>query len=186
MRRNQALALKTSGTLLAIASTCIILCPTVRADDFVSEVRLGWLDHDAGIFSNRKEDGADINAEVLFVAPEFLDVAWSPRPDLGFKLNTSGDTDQIYAGLTWTYSFMDSLFCDFSFGPSVHNGNLNKSDPNLKALGSPVLFREALSVGWRFDPVNSMSVILDHISNAGLARYNGGMEDIGIRYGYHF
>lgn len=186
MRPNQALALKISGTLLAVAAACIIGCSAATADDGVSEVRLGLLDHDAGIVSNHKENGADVNAEILFVSPDFLAGFWAPRPELGIKLNTAAYTDQVYGGLTWSYDVTDALFGDFSFGPSYHDGNLNKSDRHRKALGSPVLFREALSAGWRFDPSNSVSTMLDHISNAGLARYNGGMEDIGIRYGYHF
>ncbi len=186
MVRNQALALKTLPKLLAIASGYMMLCCTAWAEDVVSEARAGLLDHDAGIFSNRKEGGADANAEILFVSPDFLTAAWSPRRDLGIKLNTKDETNQVYGGLTWTYDVTNLLFGDFSFGPDYHDGNLNKSDHQRKALGSPVLFREALSAGLRLDPVNSISLMVDHISNAGLAKYNGGMEDIGIRYGYHF
>ncbi len=158
----------------------------IPANDFVSEVRLGWLDHDAGIFGTHKEGGTDINAEVLFNSPQFLSYLWCPRPHLGTEINTIGDTNKVYAGLTWSYEFTQSLFGEFSFGPALHDGNLDKSDPERKDLGSPVLFRESLSVGWRFDGANSLSIMLDHISNAGLAKYNGGMEDIGLRYGYRF
>jgi lipid A 3-O-deacylase len=152
----------------------------------ISELRAGWVENDAGIFSNKKEKGSDVNAEVLFTSPDFLSAIWSPRPHLGTSINTAGQTSQVYGGLTWTYNFTDHVFGDFSFGPSLNNGALDKRDPDRKALGSHILFRESLSVGWRFDAVNSLSIMLDHISNGGLARYNGGMETLGLRYGFHF
>jgi lipid A 3-O-deacylase len=152
----------------------------------VSELRAGWLEHDAGIFSNKKEKGSDGNAELLFTSPDVLSAIWSPRPHLGTSINTAGETSQVYGGLTWTYNFTDRVFSDFSFGPSLNNGALDKRDPERKALGSHILFRESLSAGWRFDGGNSLSIMLDHVSNGGLARYNGGMETIGLRYGYRF
>jgi lipid A 3-O-deacylase len=152
----------------------------------ISELRAGWLEHDAGIFSNKKEKGSDGNAELLFTSPDLLSGIWSPRPHLGTSINTAGETSQVYAGVTWTYNFTDHVFGDFSFGPSLNNGNLDKRDHDRKALGSHVLFRESLSAGWRFDAVNSLSIMLDHVSNAGLARYNGGMETLGLRYGIGF
>ena len=80
-----------------------------------------------------------------------------------------------------------SLFFEFSEGPSLNDDtSLDKSNRHHKDLGSHILFRESASLGWRFDPHNSVSVMLDHISNAGLANYNGGMETIGLRYGYRF
>ncbi len=78
------------------------------------------------------------------------------------------------------------FFGEFSFGPSLNDGNLDKSDSHRKDLGSPVLSRESASLGFRFDDVNSVSVMLDHISNAGLAKYNGGIETVGLRFGHRF
>ena len=150
------------------------------------EVRLGVLDHDPGIFGNPKEKGVNVNAEVLFASPDFLSALWSPRPHIGGTLNTDGYTDQVYAGLTWRRDFWRNLFGEFSFGPSLNDGKLDKEFPDRKALGSNVLFRESVSLGVQFDAVNSVSAFLDHISNAGLAKYNGGMETVGLRYGHSF
>jgi hypothetical protein len=152
----------------------------------ISEFRAGWLYHDAGLFSNKKEKGSDGNAELLFTSPDALSAIWSPRPHFGTSINTAGETSQVYGGLTWTYSFTDRAFADFSFGPSLNNGDLDKRDPERKALGSHILFRESLSAGWRLDEIKSLSVMLDHVSNGGLARYNAGMETVGLRYGYRF
>jgi lipid A 3-O-deacylase len=155
-------------------------------EKYVSEVRLGGMYHDAGVFGTRKEKGEDVNAEILFTSPNFLASIWAPRPHLGTTINTVGDTSQVYAGLTWSFNLWKSLFLELSEGGSLNNGNLDKRDPNRKDLGSNVLFRESASLGWKFDDHNSLSIMLDHISNAGLAKYNGGMETVGLRYGYHF
>lgn len=156
------------------------------ADSIVSEVRLGALEHDAGVISSTKEMGADLNAEVLFHSPDFLSAIWSPRPHFGATYNLWGQTSQIYTGVTWGYDFTDNIFGEFSFGPSLNNGRKDKSQDDRKDLGFPILFRESLSLGWRFDAANNLSLFLDHISNGGLARYNGGMETAGVRYGFVF
>src|SRR5262245_49778404 len=67
----------------------------------ISELRAGWLYHDAGIFSNKKEKGSDGNAELLFTPPDVLSGLWSPRLHLGTSINTAGETSQVYGGLTW-------------------------------------------------------------------------------------
>lgn len=157
-----------------------------NADSLFSEVRVGALEHDAGVISSGKEQGADINAEVLFQSPDFLTVLWSPRPHFGATYNLWGQTSQIYTGVTWAYDFAENIFGEFSFGPSLNNGRKDKSQDDRKDLGFPILFRESLSLGWRFDANNNLSMFLDHISNGGLARYNGGMETAGVRYGYVF
>ncbi len=154
---------------------------------YVSEFRFGGMYHDPGIFGNRKEKGEDINGEILFNSPDFLSSVWAPRPHLGGSVNDIGYTSQVYAGLTWSFTLWRSLFFDFSEGPSLNDDTkLGKEDRNHKDLGSHILFREQVSLGWKFDNHNSLSVMLDHISNAGLADHNGGMETIGLRYGYHF
>ena len=164
-----------------------LLCSnTSYADSIVSEVRIGGLYHDVGFIGNRKETGADLNSEILFSSPSFLNAIWSPRPDLGGTVNLWGQTSQVYAGLTWGYNFSEHFFGEFSFGPSFNNGRLDKSVDNRKEMGSPVLFRESLSLGVKFNKHNTLSMFVDHISNGGLAKYNGGMETVGLRYGYRF
>jgi lipid A 3-O-deacylase len=153
---------------------------------WVSEVRVGGLRHDAGIFSLSKEKSWDVNAEALFRSPEWLDTLWSPRPHLGVSINAEGLTSQVYTGLTWDHDVTQALFVEFSLGGSANDGHLNVPAPSRKALGSHLEFHESLSLGYRLTAQSSISIMLDHISNAGLARYNEGMETIGPRYGYKF
>ena len=51
-------------------------------------------------------------------------------------------------------------------------------------LGSRVLFRESLAMGYRFSRRHSVSFYAAHMSNGGLADDNDGMNFVGIRYGY--
>ena len=157
-----------------------------RGDEFLSEVRLGALAHDQGPFSSNKEDGADINLELLFVSPDFLADIGSPRPHAGLTLNTSGDTSQAYLGLSWEWDFWDGAFAGFSLGGAVHNGETSNAPLDKKELGCSVLFRESVDFGFRLDENNSLMVHLGHISNAKLCDTNEGLENIGIRYGYRF
>lgn len=55
----------------------VLLAGTVPAAwgaDTVSEVRMGVLAHDISFLSFNRESGADLNAELLFVSPAFLQV----------------------------------------------------------------------------------------------------------------
>ena len=167
-------------------------------DGFLSEFRLGVLDHDLGLFGSQRESGLDLNMEVLFVAPEILEVIWLPRPHLGVTVNTEGDTSFLYAGGTWDIAIIldrtfgweiwEPLLIEGVLGLALHNGELSVPgrQTSAKALGCRVLFREALSLGVRFWTHHSLSVSLDHISNAGLCDNNDGLETLGIRYGYRF
>ena len=80
-----------------------------------------------------------------------------------------------------------NVFVDFSLGFAVHNGNLNDNELGRKDLGSRVLFRESLELGWNFYNKDSISIILDHVSHGHLlADANEGMDSLGVRYGYRF
>ena len=158
----------------------------VHADPIVSELRIGGLRHDAGVISSRKEEGADVNGEVLFSSPSFMKYIWAPRPHIGTTFNLWGQTSQVYTGVTWNYNFTKHIFGELSFGPSLNNGHRDKSAENWKDLGYNLLFRESLSLGLKFNAHHDVSIFLDHISNGGLAQYNGGMETLGLRYGYRF
>jgi lipid A 3-O-deacylase len=152
----------------------------------VSEVRLGLLGHDVGPFSSRKEEGADINVELLLNDLGWLGERFSLRPHVGGSLSTAGDTSQAYFGLTAGAPIGRRLFLEFSFGGTAHNGNKNENEIGHKDLGCRVLFRESLSGGINLGERSTLSVMLDHISNANLCDKNEGLESVGVRYGYRF
>jgi lipid A 3-O-deacylase len=152
-----------------------------------SEIRVGLQAHDVPIFSTRIESGVDINGEILFTSPHVLHFLGNPRPHFGFSANTGGGMSQVYAGLSWEFRLWSGLFAGFSLGGALHTGPLHDSFPQTeKAFGSRGLFRESIEFGWSFDEHNRISLMIDHISNAGLASPNPGMETVGVRYGYRF
>jgi lipid A 3-O-deacylase len=153
---------------------------------FLSEVRLGVLKHDTGPFSRTEEDGVNVNLELLFTSPGFLKAVWSPRPHLGVSINTSGDTNQAYFGLSWEFDVWRSMIVGFSLGGSVHDGETKTDRIDRKELGCHLLFRESLEIGWRFGQHHAITAFLDHMSNAGLCDKNEGLENVGVRYGYRF
>lgn len=154
---------------------------------FISELRGGFFDHDSGIFGRNKEGGNDFNGEILFVSPGIFDFMWSPRPMLGGTVNDDGNTSHAYGGLTWEWWPLNSVFIDFSLGFAVHDGNIDDNELGRKDLGSRVLFRESLELGWNFYNKDRISVILDHISHGhAFGDPNEGMDSLGLRYGYRF
>jgi|HubBroStandDraft_1064217.scaffolds.fasta_scaffold00142_37 lipid A 3-O-deacylase len=169
-----------------------------RADDgLFSEFRLGVYDHDASILGHQKETGEDIGAEILFTSPDIFEIIGSPRPILGGLVNTAGQTDQLYSGLTWTWTFVhdvlregDGFYVEGTEGPGLNNGHINVTNPfesqHEKSLGSNVLFREDVDLGYRFTSRLSIAVSYNHISNADLATRNEGLNDIGARVGFKF
>jgi lipid A 3-O-deacylase len=177
----------------ALTVTAGIATPARAADGIVDELKVGVLAHDVNIGGHHKEGGADINGEVLFTPPEFFRYIFNPRPHIGGSVNTDGNTDQAYFGLTWRLLHFTQLFTDRdgfylngSLGGSVNDGKKVSNTPDRKDLGSHVLFRESLEIGYEFVPRQSVSIFADHISDAGLTNHNDGLTNIGVRYGYGF
>ncbi len=155
----------------------------------VSEVKGGIGYHDPPVFGPRKErKGVDFNGEVLFTSPGFLHALWAPRPHLGAQVNTNGDTSQAYAGLTWQYDFASGPFIAGSLGLAIHDGELDTRQSDKKSLGGRVLFRESIELGYRFGDGrrHALSMMLAHISNAGIYERNEGMDTVVARYGVRF
>lgn len=162
-----------------------------------SEIRGGAAWHDIGA----KERGTDLNGEILFVSPVPARLTaelpplyrWmlQPRVHLGFSANTEGYTSQGYAGLTWTTLLArdvvrpgDGIRFDFFFGGSLNDGKHLTTAPDRKSLGGNLLFRVGGEIGYQINPRWSVSLFLDHESNAGSARANEGMNSLGLRLGF--
>ncbi len=150
----------------------------------ISEFRGGILAHDRGPFNSNEEDGLDINLEILFHSPGLLNSIGSPRPHLGLSINTNGDTDQFYAGLTWEWEFLRNMFAGFSFGGAIHDGETETSRTDMKELGCRLLFRGSLELGYRINQRHGISLFLDQITNANICDHDEGLATIGFRYGY--
>jgi lipid A 3-O-deacylase len=159
----------------------------------VDEFKFGVLAHDVGLFDKHVETGADVNFEMLFTPPDFLSVIGSPRPHLGGSLNTAGNTNDGYFGLTWGITLIQNLFgwgngvfLNGSLGGALQDGYTNNAPPDRKRLGSTVLFRGSLELGYQLTPTVSVSGFVNHMSNADLASHNAGITDAGARLGLKF
>ena len=177
------------------AGILVAAVPSIAAaqTQIVDEFKFGALAHDIGLLDRHVETGADINFEMLFTPPEFFSVIGSPRPHLGGSLNTAGNTNTGYFGLTWGIMLIQSLFgaddgifINGSFGGAVHDGFINSGPSDRKLLGSRILFRESAELGYQLTPGMNVSALLDHISNANLGRHNMGITSAGARLGFKF
>jgi lipid A 3-O-deacylase len=166
------------------------------------QVNFGVLAHDVH-FLGGKEHGIDLNPELVLPSPvadaSIADLPWylhwmvQPRPTVGGEINSSGFTDQAYFGATWSWQLAsnlvqpdDGIELDFFFGPGFNDGDIIGTAPDRKSLGSHVLFREALDLGYRISPICEIAWHIDHVSNGGLAKQNESINDMGVRFGIRF
>jgi hypothetical protein len=151
------------------------------------EFRGGVLAHDVPhLWSGFSlESGVDINGELLFGSGLPI-LGGTIRPALGASVNTAGDTSKAYIDARWEIEGPSGIFLGLGLGAAIHNGLLDPTDSERKALGSRVLFHIPIEIGWRFNERNSISVYFEHISNGFLADSNEGLDSIGVRYGYRF
>ena len=154
---------------------------------FALEIRGGVLAHDVpDLWSGfNRERGVDLNGEVL-IGSGLPFLFGTLRPALGGSLNTSGATSKAYLDARWEIETPSGLFFGTGLGAALHNGLLDATDPDRKALGSRVLFHIPVEVGLRFNERHSLSIYFEHMSNAHTRPVNEGLDDIGIRYGYRF
>ncbi|MBX3489413.1 MAG: acyloxyacyl hydrolase [Parvibaculum sp.] len=181
--------MKQKTSLLAAMAATAFICAGVpaSAEGFISEVRLGVMDHDSSMFHDSHETSdPDINAEIRFVSPDFLAWAFAPRPLIGGTVNTGNGTSFGYAGLGWTFDLTDAFFIDLTFGGAVHDGSTKGRTATSKDYGCRAQFHESGSIGYRFDKSNALMLTVEHMSNGGLCKRNEGLTNTGIRYAYTF
>lgn len=165
------------------------------ADDsgIIDEIKGGVMAHDIGFGDKHVESGADINGEILFTSPQFLEIIGAPRPHVGAWVNSDGNTDAAYFGLTWGLPLIrhlvgtqDGLTLLGSLGGALHDGYNDQLHPGRKRLGSTILFRESVELAYQITSVYSISLMVDHISNANLGNHNAGITNAGVRIGFKF
>lgn len=184
---------------VSLATAGIASAQSGPAGGFISELKAGVLLHDVlrdNATKNGEENSIDLGGEVLLTPitlfkPDsaLLKALLQPRPHLGGQINTDDNTNQLYFGLTWDYRAASGPFFEFGFGFTVHDGQLKGKTPSNDRpnLGSSVLFREGIDLGYRFAGGHSLAVHASHISNAGwFAKQNDGMNFVGLRYGFRF
>ena len=136
--------------------------------------------------SDRQYLEKKINAEIIFGHPGFSLLSGNINPNFGLSVNTQGDTSSLYGGILWEWETQSGVFFDLGLGAAVHNGELETDDEDKKSLGSRVLFRIPIELGYSITTHHRISILFVHMSNANLADPNQGLDELGVRYGYRF
>lgn len=183
----RTIAARFTAILATIGLTSAATLPAL-AGGLISEIRIGALAHDVDhLWSGFRLEPAslDLNLEVLF-APHLTFLGGTLRPAAGMTVNTAGATSKAYIDARWEFGGALGPFLGLGIGAAVHDGNIGPTAPDMKALGSRVLFHVPIELGWRLDRHNSVSIYFEHISNGYTQRYNEGLDSLGLRYGYRF
>ncbi len=78
------------------------------------------------------------------------------------------------------------IFMNVGVGAALHDGELEVGRDDKKALGSRLLFRIPIEVGYAMNRHHRLSIAFAHVSNAYLADPNEGLDTLGFRYSYRF
>lgn len=189
------------ATGLAIAISSLISLP---AQAQISEVRGAIMAHnvETNVSKNAgKEDGPDLQVEVLWNSPDWLNFAFSPRPGIVASLNTQGGTSFAGVGLDWTFPVSKNVTIDPYLGYVIHNGDpldnpyapadsVRRAKFNAEelALGSRDLFRLGVAVGYRHSETWTSYLVYEHLSHGHIlgGSKNQGLDNVGIRLGRNF
>lgn len=186
-------------------ASCTIALATLAVPahaQLIEEVRLGVVQHNicvADCDNADKEDGPNINGEVVFASPKFLSFAFSPRPYVMGSANTAGKTSFGAVGMEWTFDIPGGWAIEPGLGYAIHDGALESPYPQGNPLGdayteenvllgSKDLFRTSLSVNKDFGENWGAQIMYEHLSHGqmlGNGR-NQGLDNLGVRIIYKF
>jgi len=159
----------------------VLFCSTMIHADIYA-LKGGVLAHSEGPVSSGKEQGYDLNIEVL-LEDDYLQANWA----FGADINNQSDTSFIYSGLNWEGLFFETFIWEFFLGIATHDGEISTTDTTKRAFGSRVLFREAVAIGIELSESITVTFIYDHYSHTGIDdRINQGNDNSGIRLAYYF
>jgi len=188
-----------AASLVLWTTVCTVLflltafCEGYAFDDLstrrlIREIRCGVAAHDVdGLWSgSSKEKGPDIHAEAIFDRPLFRLFDATAYPNVGASVNTRGHTSKIFGGLLLQWEPSGPFFFSTGAGLALHDGKLDTASSDRKSLGSRVLFRIPVEIGYALTRNHRIAILFDHVSNLYLASPNKGMDTLGIVYGYRF
>lgn len=190
------------GTAAGLAAFGAAMMMAPQAHAGVDEIHVGVMQHNICVINCKnadKEDGPNVELQVSFDSPEFLNWAFSPQPYIMASVNTAGDTSFGGFGLEWRWDFAENWALEPGLGYVVHNGELENpypdGSPEAAAFaeehvqyGSRDLFRTSLGLTYDFSGPWEGQVFYEHLSHGqilGNGR-NQGVDQIGLRFGYQF
>lgn len=185
---------------LAVCGAAMMLAPQARAG--VDEVHAGVMQHNICVTNCKnadKEDGPNVELQLSFDSPGFLNWAGSPQPYIVASFNTGGDTSFAGFGLEWRWNFAENWALQPGVGYVVHDGELENPYPGggpdgvafaaeHVLYGSRDLFRTSLGLTYDVEGPYEAQLLYEHLSHGqilGEGR-NQGLDQIGVRIGYRF
>jgi len=185
---------------LAAFGAAMMLAPAAEAG--IDEIHVGVMQHNICVTNCKnadKEDGPNVEFQVSFDSPGFLDWAFSPQPYLMASVNTAGETSFGGFGLEWRWDFAEGWAIEPGIGYVVHNGEIENpyasGSPEAAAFaaehvqyGSRDLFRTSLGLTRDFQGPWEGQLFYEHLSHGQIlgSGRNQGVDQIGIRFGYQF
>lgn len=190
-----------------LVSTLLMTSAWINAPAYaeVDEFRLGVVQHnirtDHGQLADPKEDGPNVEAELVFTSPDWLNIIGGPRPYLMASANTQGNTSFGGAGLYWRWEFADGWAFEPGFGYVIHNGerdislSLGRDTPEAtqfeaehQLLGSRDLFRTTFALEREMGPRFAWQLYYEHMSHGQIldTGRNQGLDEAGVRFLYRF
>lgn len=170
--------------------------------EVLDEVRFGVSQHNICVIDCNnadKEDGPNINGEIVFNSPDFLSFVWSPRPYLMASVNTAGKTSFGGVGIEWEVPLGEKWSLEPGVGYVLHDGTTKNpyanGDPLGDAftqenvlLGSEDLFRTNLALNYNIDDTWGLQLMYEHLSHGQILGdgRNQGLDNLGIRVRYSF
>lgn len=186
------------GARSAVSSLILALAAAAGAQaSVIDQAWLGVYAHDVSDLGAGKESNTeDIQLEAQTVQPQALRFLGAPHIVGTLALNTAGETNFGALSLGWDHRLVGPLYASLQFGIGLSDG---VDEPAAGAagdeerrrrliLGSKALFREAVGVDWRFSRRWAAGVEYVHASNGQILGHgvNEGINDVGLRLGYHF
>lgn len=187
---------------LALGAAVATPAATAANAQLVEEVRVGVLAHNICVTDCKnadKEDGPDVEAELVFASPDFLGWALEPRPFIIANINVAGETSYGGVGLVWNFDFAENWSFEPSFAYVIHDGETDNpfvtgteearifGEENL-LLGSEDLFRTSFAINRDFGENWGMQLIFEHLSHGQILGdgRNQGLDNLGLRAYYRF
>lgn len=161
--------------LIGVVVLCVTLqAPPARAANRV-EMYLGAGALDVAPPGTKEVGGTLYDAEV-----RLLPSSWKGFSTMLGFMKTAHHSRAVYAGAGYRYYVLPSLFAQFSLGGAGYTKGQSKD------LGSDLLFYLAGTVGYQFGKHWIAAGEVNHMSNAGLANINPGIDNVLFKIGFAF
>lgn len=166
----------------------------------IEEFRIGAVGNirsDQGDIVEGKEEGVNVELEIVSNSPDFLNIIGSPRPYAMASINTDEGVSFGGVGLIWRWEFADGWAFEPGFGYIIHDGELDNPFPGAspegvafeadhQLLGSRDLFRSSFALEREFGDRAAMQLYWQHMSHGQIldTGRNQGLDYVGLRFLY--